>query len=80
MIYNDRIVIDHAILGGKPIIMGTRISVEFILELLGNNWSHEKIIENYPQLENEDILAALSYASHLLKTEHIYPVPQKATA
>ena len=80
MIYNDRIVIDHAILGGKPIIRGTRISVEFILELLGNNWSHEKIIENYPQLENEDVLAALSYASHLLKTEHIYPVPQKATA
>ena len=80
MIYNDRIVIDRAILGEKSIIRGTRISVEFILELLGNNWSHEKIIENYPQLENEDVLAALSYASHLLKTEHIYPVPQKATA
>jgi uncharacterized protein (DUF433 family) len=80
MIYNDRIVIDHAILGEKPIIRGTRISVEFILELLGNNWSREKIIGNYPQLENEDVLAALNYALHLLKTEHIYPVPQKATA
>jgi uncharacterized protein (DUF433 family) len=60
MIYNDRIVIDPAILGEKPIIRGTRISVEFILELLGNNWSHEKIIENYPQLENEDVLPALN--------------------
>ncbi|MBW6470953.1 MAG: DUF433 domain-containing protein [Methanosarcinaceae archaeon] len=80
MKYNDRIVIDHAILGGKPIIKGTRLSVEFILELLGNDWSHETIIENYPQLENEDVLAALNYASHLLKAEHIYPVPQKATA
>ena len=80
MIYNDRIVIDHAILGEKPTIRGTRISVEFILELLGNNWSHEKIIENYPQIENEDVLAALNYALHLLKTEHIYPVPHKATA
>jgi len=80
MIYSDRILIDHAILGGKPIIKGTRISVEFILELLGNDWSHENIIENYPQLENKDVLAALNYASHLLKTEHIYPVPQKATA
>ena len=80
MKYNDRIVIDHTILGGKPIIKGTRLSVEFILELLGNDWSHETIIENYSQLENEDVLAALNYASHLLKTEHIYPAPQKATA
>jgi len=80
MKYNDRIVIDPSILGGKPIIKGTRLSVEFILELLGNDWSHETIIGNYPQLENEDVLAALNYASNLLKTEHIYPVPQKATA
>ena len=80
MIYGNRIVIDHAILGGKPIIRGTRIPVEFILELLGNGWSHEMIIDNYPRLANEDVLAALNYASHLLKTEHIYPVPQKATA
>ena len=80
MTYNDRIVIDHAILGGNPIIKGTRLSVDFILELLGNDWLHMEIIENYPGLENEDVLAALNYASHLLKTEHIYPVPQKATA
>ena len=74
------IIINETILGGKPIIKGTRISVEFIIELLANNWSHEKIIENYPHLTKEDILAALNYDSDLLKAEHIFLVSGKVTA
>ena len=70
MIYNGRIIIDHAILCEKSIIRGTRISVELILELPGNNWSHEKIIENYPQLENEDVLAALNS----IRLQHLSPL------
>ncbi len=54
-----RIVCDPGILGGKPVIKGTRISVEFVLELLANNWTHKQIIENYPGITEEDILAAL---------------------
>ncbi len=75
-----RIVCDPDILGGKPIIKGTRISVEFVLELLANNWTHEEIIENYPGITEEDILAALEYSLSLLKEEHIYIVPEKASA
>ncbi len=54
----DRIIIDPDILAGKPILKGTRISVEFLLELLSNGWSHEAILENYPQIRRDDILAA----------------------
>ena len=68
----ERIVIDQEILEGKPVIKGTRISVEFILELLANGWSYEEILRNYPQLEREDILAAIRYSVEILRDEKIY--------
>jgi uncharacterized protein (DUF433 family) len=75
-----RIVCDHDILSGKPVIKGTRISIEFLLELLANNWTHQEIIDNYPSITKEDILAALEYSVSLLKEEHIYIIPQEAIA
>ena len=77
---NDRIIIDPDILAGKPILRGTRISVELLLELLANNWTYEEIFESYPQIGREDILAALQYATDLLKEEHVYPISQKVIA
>ncbi len=71
----DRIAIDPDILAGKPIIKGTRIAVEFILELLAEGWTHEKILQNYPQLKKADILAVLQYATEVLKKEKVYPLP-----
>ena len=68
----ERIVVDQEILAGKPVIKGTRISVEFILELLANGWSYEEILRNYPQLEREDILAAIRYSVEILRDEKIY--------
>jgi len=76
----NRIVCDPDILSGKPVIKGTRISVEFLLELLSNNWTHQEIIDNYPYITKEDILAALEYSLSLLKEEHIYIIPQEAIA
>ncbi len=73
----EHIVIDEGVCRGKPVIKGTRITVEFILELLANGWSTEGIIENYPQLNEEDILAALQYATSILKEENIYILPKK---
>ena len=73
--WKSRITLDPEILAGKPIIKGTRITVEFILDLLANGWTDEGIIENYPQLEKEDIRAALRYATNLLKEEMVYPYP-----
>ena len=65
--WKSRITIDPEILAGKPIIKGTRIPVELILDLLANGWTTEEILENYPQLKKEDIIAALKYAAQVLK-------------
>ena len=66
-----RIEINPKILGGKPILRGTRISVEFILELLSSGMSSEEIIKEYPHLSKEDILAAIHYATNVVKHEEI---------
>ena len=73
--WQDRIVVDPKILVGKPVIKGTRISVEFILDLLANNWAIEQILGDYPQLKREDIIAVLKYAAEMLKEEKVYPLP-----
>ncbi|MFQ6077131.1 MAG: DUF433 domain-containing protein [Candidatus Bathyarchaeia archaeon] len=71
----SRITIDPEILTGKPIIKGTRIAVEFVLELLANGWAEEAITENYPQLKKEEIGVALRYVTDILKEEMVYPYP-----
>ena len=53
-----RIISDPKILGGKPVISGTRISVEFVLELLSSNWSYNRITKDY-QIKKRDIIAAI---------------------
>lgn len=70
-----RIVIDPAILAGKPIIRGTRIAVEFVIDLLAEGWSQQQILANYPHLKPEDISACLHYAGSVLKQERVYPIP-----
>lgn len=70
----DRITTDPDILSGKPVIQGTRISVEFILELLSSGMEADEVLEEYPQLERDDILAALDYAMRSLRHEEVYPL------
>ena len=65
----DRIVIDEAILTGKPVIKGTRLSVEFIIDLLAHGWNKAEILENYPGIVVEDIRACFAYASATLYTD-----------
>lgn len=72
MSWQERIVVDPQILVGKPTIKGTRLAVEFIIELLAEGWSHADILRNYPGLTVEDIQACLSYASVMLKAEKVY--------
>ena len=74
MKYKDRIEINPDILVGKPLIKGTRISVEFILELLVNGWDTDQILKNYPQLTKEDILAAIEYSLEILKEERVFAI------
>lgn len=75
MNWQDRILVDPGVLTGKPVIKGTRMAVEFLIELLAEQWTHEQILKNYPQLGEEDIQAALHYAAEALKQEHVYPLP-----
>lgn len=67
MDWQTRITIDPNILVGKPIIKGTRLAVEFIIDLLAQGWSNEEILLNYPGITIEDIQACLAYASASLK-------------
>ena len=59
--WTARIVIDEAVLIGKPVIKGTRLAVEFIIDLLAHGWSEAEILENYPGIVIEDIRACLAY-------------------
>ena len=72
---SEHIVVDPEILAGKPVIRGTRLAVEFILELLASGQSENDILSNYPRLTREDILACLSYASYLAREYKAFPIP-----
>jgi uncharacterized protein (DUF433 family) len=74
MDWHSRIVINPKILVGKPVIRGTRISVEFVVDLVAVGWSHEKALESYPHVSEEDIRACLVYAGDLLREEQVYPL------
>ena len=69
MDWRERIVVDPNILVGKPIIKGTRISVEFVIDLLARGWTVEQILKEYDHLALEDIQACLSYAGELVREE-----------
>ena len=79
MDWRDRIVSNPDILVGKPTVKGTRISVELILGWLANGWTHEMVLESYPQLVPDDILAALAFAAEMMRNEE-YVAIHKATA
>ena len=67
----NRITYNPRILGGKPIIKGTRISVEFVLELLASGMTPDEIIEEYPKLTRRDIMAVLEFAARTIKREEL---------
>ena len=71
----SRIVVNPEILGGKPIIDGTRLSVEHVLGLLASGMSHAEIIEAYPELNEENIQLVLTYASRAFRDEVIIDLP-----
>ena len=73
----ERVIFNPKILAGKAIIKGTRISVEFILELLASDMEINEIVNEYPQLTKEDILAAITYAANAVKKEEVILKGQK---
>ena len=71
----SQIVVNPEILGGKPIINGTRLSVEHVLGLLASGMSNAEIIEAYPELNEENLQAVFTYASRALRNEVIIDIP-----
>jgi len=70
------IVSDPQIMMGKPVVAGTRITVELILEKLAAGESIEEILGSYPQVSREAIRAALAFAAEALRADVIYPSPE----
>ncbi len=79
MNWKDRIIVDPEIVVGKPIIKGTRISVELILDRVADGWSIDDILASYPHISRADVLAALSFAAELFKEEKFVAIT-KVTA
>jgi uncharacterized protein (DUF433 family) len=79
MDWRDRITLDEKILAGKPIVKGTRIAVEFVIDLLGRGWTTQQILAKYDHLDPEDVRACRAYASDLLKSERVYASPAPET-
>jgi len=70
---HPRITVDPKVLVGKPIIQGTRLSVEFVIGLMADEWSKAEILANYPGITHEDITACLAYARDVLSSEKVFP-------
>lgn len=72
--WEERIELKPDVLAGKPVVKGTRLAVEFVVELLADGWTEHAILEQYPGLTREDIHACLRYASERLQAEKVYPL------
>jgi uncharacterized protein (DUF433 family) len=72
----ERIEVNPEALNGKPVVRGTRLAVEFIVDLLANGWTEQDILQNYPILTVAEIRACLGYASARLQAERVYPLPR----
>ena len=69
----ERIQSDPAVMMGKPVVAGTRITVELILETLSAGETVDQILEAHPRLTREGVLAALSFAAQALRADVVYP-------
>lgn len=76
--YKELIVSEPNIMMGKPVVKGTRITVELILEKLAAGETIEQILDAYPRLTHEGIQAALTFAAEVLKGDVVYPVNEAA--
>ena len=72
------IVSDPKVMMGKPVVAGTRVTVDLILEKLGSGESIEAVLEAHPRLTREAVLAALRFAAQALRAEVVYPVTARS--
>ncbi len=70
---HPRIALAPDVLAGKPVIRGTRVAVEFLIGLMADGWSEADILQNYPGITHDDVLACLAYARDMLGSEKVFP-------
>jgi len=80
MKWQDYIVSDKEVLLGKPVIKGTRISVDHLISLLAQGWSEKKILDNYPRLKHDSLKAVFSYIHECLQDGLITTPPRKISS
>jgi len=78
MDWREFIETNENILLGKPVIKGTRVSVEHIIDLLASGWTEQQILENYPRLSKENLQAVFAYIQDIIKDGLIYNKPIKS--
>jgi len=75
MAAHPRISLASDMLVGKPVIRGTRLSVEFVIGLMADGWCEADILANYPNVTHDDLIACLAYARDVVSSEKVYPSP-----
>lgn len=70
---------DPDVLLGKPVVKGTRLSVEFILELFAQGWEEQQVIENYPTLSKDSVRAVFAFAAECMGEEFLHLLPAENT-
>jgi uncharacterized protein (DUF433 family) len=73
MTEHPRITLSPEVLAGKPVIRGTRLSVEFVIGLMVEGWNEADILANYPGVTRDDVIACLAYARDTLSSEKVFP-------
>ena len=73
MTEHPRIALAPEVLAGKPVVRGTRLSVEFVIGLMADGWSEADILQNYEGVTHDDIIACLAYARDALSSEKVFP-------
>lgn len=79
MNWRDYIHSDPAVLTGKPVVRGTRLGVDFLLELFAGGWTPGEVLDSYPQLTPEALRAVFAFAAESMREESFYAVPLGAT-
>ncbi len=79
MDWRDHIVTSPHVLVGKPIIRGTRLSVDFILGLLAEGWSEQQVADNYPAMTPEAFRAIYAYAAQVVSEEATFSIRRTGT-
>ena len=77
--YHEYIQAEPSVMMGKPVIVGTRITVESILDKLAAGETYEQLLDAHPRLTVEAIHAALAFAADVLRSDIVYPLPDRAT-